>query len=119
MLKTLKKILPLLVFIAVMVLVQNWWRIELAIDPIEHPQLTASDTILYSTSWCPYCIKVKHFLKKANIPFTEYDIEKSARAYEQYERLSGRGVPVLKIGNNHVIEGYNREAIRKAIKTLH
>lgn len=32
--------------------------------------------VMYSTSWCPDCIRAKYVLKKLNIPFTEIDVDK-------------------------------------------
>ena len=58
--------------------------------------------IMYSTSWCGYCKKArKHFISK-NIPFKEYDIEKSEKAAIEYKKLNGRGVPVILIGKKRM-----------------
>ncbi|MEE8058054.1 MAG: glutaredoxin domain-containing protein [Pseudomonadales bacterium] len=72
---------------------------------------------MYATSWCPYCRKARTFFRQANIPFTEYDVEKSPRAYQQYEKISGRGVPVIQVGNR-TIQGFDEMAIRSALNEL-
>ena len=72
-------------------------------DPSIITQRKKSKTvIMYSTEWCGFCKKAKaHFLKK-NIAFTEYDIEKSRKAAEEYRALKGRGVPVILIGEQRM-----------------
>ena len=113
----LKRWLPIALFVAAFLLIQNWARLELLIDPIDSDSVAEADVVLYATSWCPYCKKARGFLKAANIPYTEYDIEKSPEAYKEYQRLSGRGVPVLRIGDT-VIQGYDPIRIRSAINQL-
>ncbi len=73
--------------------------------------------VLYGTEWCPYCARTRKFFKENNIPFREYDIEKSAEGYAQYEQLGGNGVPVVLIASK-VIHGYDESAMRDALGTL-
>lgn len=113
----LKQFIPILVFIGVILGAQNWWRIALWLNPIDNRNLSPGDVVLYSTSWCPYCARTRAFLQQADIPYTEYDIEKSDRAMREYEQLNGHGVPVIKIGDK-VIQGYDPSMIRKALDTL-
>jgi glutaredoxin len=112
-----KNLIPLILLVLMLFASQNWWRLQLLIDPLPAESITEQDVVLYSTVWCPYCKKARSFLQHANIPFTEYDIEKSAYAYQQYQRLSGRGVPVIRIGNR-TVQGYNTAAMREAINEL-
>ena len=39
--------------------------------------------IMYSTKWCPDCIRAKRYLKRFGIPFGDIDVDKDkeARAY--------------------------------------
>lgn len=114
---SIKKFIPLLVFAAVIIAIQQAWRLQLWLDPIDHTALAADDIVMYSTSWCPYCKKAREFFQRANIPFTEYDVEASATAMQEYHQLSGRGVPVIRIGDR-VIQGYDPAAIRAAVEKL-
>ena len=43
-----------------------------------------------------------HNFRKKKIPFTEYDIEKSAKAAREYKKLRGTGVPVILIGDRRM-----------------
>jgi glutaredoxin len=51
---------------------------------------------MYSTSWCGYCARARTYFKQNNIPFTERDIEKSAKAQKIFnDKYGGGGVPLL------------------------
>ncbi len=54
-------------------------------------------------------------MRDENIEFIEYDIEKSREGREQYDKLNGRGVPLLVVKGN-IIRGYNPQAIKTALK---
>ena len=112
--KTLNRLLPLAALIVLFIVIQNWWRVDLLINPINTDNLKQHSVVLYTTSWCPHCHKARTFFQRANIPYIEYDVEKSARAYQRYQQISGRGVPVIVIGER-VIQGYNQRAIRLAL----
>ncbi len=77
-------------------------------DPslITPEQAKSKTVIMYSTSWCGYCKKAARHFRKNNIPFKEYDIEKSKRAAKAYKKLKGRGVPVILIGKKRM-NGFN------------
>jgi len=113
----LKKIAPILFFALVVIVSQNWWRVAIAVDPIDSSHLQDDSIIVYTTAWCPYCTKLRKFLVRANIPFIEYDVEQSESAFREYERISGKGVPVTTIGDR-IIQGYNKEALLNAIEEL-
>lgn len=69
-----------------------------------------SRAVLYATSWCGYCQKARTLLRQEQIPFEEYDIEKSTRGKDEYDQLNGNGVPLL-IVNGEIIRGYNPNKI--------
>ena len=68
---------------------------------------------VYSTSTCPWCIKVKEFLKSKNVKFEDINVGIDQKAAEDMVEKSGQmGVPVTEI-NGKIIVGYDREAIEK------
>ena len=73
-------------------------------DPklITPEQARSKTVIMYSTSWCGYCKKAARHFRKNNIPFKEYDIEKSKSAAKAYKKLNGRGVPVILVGKKRM-----------------
>lgn len=102
-------------FIATLLLINNAWKIDLLLRPIDSSKLGSASVVLYSTSWCPYCAKAREFMQQANIPFSEKDIEASMQAQAEHRALGGVGVPLLKIGDS-VISGFDPQAIRDAVE---
>ena len=60
------------------------------------------EVVMYSTTWCGVCKKAKRYFQSKNIPYTEYDIEKSEKAAREFKKLRGRGVPVILIGDRRM-----------------
>lgn len=99
------------VIILALVVVQKWDAINAYINPPpDYAAMHDAGVILYATSWCGYCAKTRRFLDKHDIAYHEYDIEKSREGREQFEKLGGRGVPLLLV-NGEVVKGYRPEKI--------
>jgi len=76
----------------------------------------AKNVIIYSTSHCPYCIKLKDFLKQNNIKYVEYNVEEDKdKANEMVEKSGQMGVPVIDIDGT-VIVGFDKQAVAKALR---
>lgn len=85
-------------------------------DPI-HLELSLEDrqgVVLFSTHTCGYCKKARRFLDDRGVGYTEYFIDDSEYAYEQFKSLGGSGVPLLVIGDE-IVEGYHPAAISEAL----
>jgi len=94
---------------------KKWDTISLLINP--PPDYSAAHdgkVVLYGNSWCGYCQKARDLLEANNIPYFEYNIEKSEEGYQQFQRLNGKGTPVLYI-NGIVVKGYNPDKILAAV----
>lgn len=73
---------------------------------------------LYSTPTCPWCDKVKAYLRRRDMAFEECDISRDPSAVERIKALTGQvGVPVLDI-DGRIIVGFDRDAIDDALGTL-
>ena len=76
----------------------------------------AKNVIIYSTSHCPYCIKLKDFLKQNNIKYVEYNVEEDKdKANEMVEKSGQMGVPVIDIDGT-VIVGFDKQAVAKVLR---
>lgn len=84
---------------------RTWW---FYLQP--PPDFSHGQVVLYATDWCPYCEKTRSLLTSKGIPYREMNIETSADARQQYQRLAANGVPVLLIAGD-VIRGYNPKKI--------
>ena len=71
---------------------------------------------VYSTPTCPWCIRVKEYLKEQKIEFEDIDVSKNHEAAQEMIKKSGQsGVPVIDI-NGKIIVGFDKEAIEQALK---
>lgn len=71
---------------------------------------------VYSTESCPWCVKVKAFLKENKIAFEDLNVGEDAEALQEMVEKSGqRGVPVIDV-NGTIIVGFDKDAIRAALK---
>lgn len=64
----------------------------------------ASDVVVYSTGWCPYCVRAKALLERKGVPFREVRVDEDpAERQTMLERSRGqRTVPQIFIGDRHV-----------------
>ncbi|MDD2446867.1 MAG: glutaredoxin domain-containing protein [Tissierellia bacterium] len=73
--------------------------------------MSENNVVVYSTTTCPWCVKVKDYLNSKDISFTEYNVQKDTeKAMEMIEKSGQRGVPVIDINDNIVI-GFDKATI--------
>lgn len=60
--------------------------------------------IVYTTDYCPYCVRAKDLLKKKGAAFTEIDVTQSDDLRAEMMQKSGgrKTVPQIFIGSTHV-----------------
>jgi glutaredoxin 3 len=63
---------------------------------------------VYTTSYCPYCVRAKSLLKSKGVAFDEIDVSGNAALREKMIEMSGgrRTVPEIFI-NGRIIGGYD------------
>lgn len=72
---------------------------------------------VYSTSYCPYCMRAKDLLKKKGASFTEINAEDDAVREQMILKSGGRRtVPQIFIGETHVGGFDDLNALDKAGK---
>lgn len=64
--------------------------------------------LIYTTHYCPYCVRAKEFLTQKHIPFTEIDVTDRPDLREKLVDMTGgrKTVPQIFIGLNS-IGGYD------------
>lgn len=76
-----------------------------------------NDVVMYATTTCQYCAKVRKLLAAGGVEYTEYQIDKSEAANAEFIAKGGIGVPLLYIGERR-IDGFREAAIRDALKAI-
>ncbi len=71
--------------------------------------------ILYSTPGCPHCRDLKRWLHRHHIRFREEDVSRSARALHEFQKLGGRSVPLLRVGNR-TIRGFEPRRLERQLQ---
>lgn len=71
---------------------------------------------IYSTSWCPGCIKAKKYFDLKGIEYEEINVADKHEDREEVFEVSGqRTVPVIDI-NGKIIVGFNKKVIDEEIE---
>ncbi len=77
------------------------------------------EVTLYSTPTCPWCKRLKEYLKEKKVSFKDLDVSTNDKARDQMVEKSNQiGVPVTDI-NGTIIVGFNVEQINNALKKIH
>lgn len=75
-----------------------------------------SNVVVYSTPTCPWCSRVKDYLKSNSVNFKEVDVSKDMMGAMEMIRKSGqRGVPVLDI-NGNIVVGFDKNSIDRLLR---
>lgn len=75
----------------------------------------AKNVKVYSTPTCPFCTRVKQFLKDNNVEFENIDVSVNQdRVQEMVDKSGQMGVPVLDI-EGKIITGFDKEKIKTAL----
>ena len=72
--------------------------------------------IVYSTPTCPYCTRLKSFLKESGIEFENKDVSTDEAAKnEMVEKSKQMGVPVIDVEGD-IIVGFDKDRINTALE---
>lgn len=59
--------------------------------------------LIYTTAWCPYCIRAKALLDKKGVAYEEIGVDGQPDLRAEMSRKAGRtSVPQIWIGSTHV-----------------
>jgi glutaredoxin-like YruB-family protein len=71
--------------------------------------------VLFTTSSCSWCRKVKQYLQTNRIRFKEIDVARDERAGRDMVRMTGQtGVPVVLIDNRPIV-GFDKAKINRML----
>lgn len=59
--------------------------------------------VMYTTAWCPYCVRAKLLLGQKGVAFEELRLEERMELRAEMQARSGRtSVPQIFIGDRHI-----------------
>lgn len=62
-----------------------------------------SHVVVYSSDWCPYCMRAKSLLESKNVAFEEIRVDGKPQLRAEMSSKAGRtSVPQIWIGETHV-----------------
>ncbi|MBN2979975.1 glutaredoxin family protein [Cohnella algarum] len=73
--------------------------------------------IIYTSTHCVYCKKVKSFLAEQNVAFEERNIDLDEKYAEELWNSGMRSVPVTVIGERKIL-GFNQTELTRALEEL-
>lgn len=73
--------------------------------------------VMYGTSWCQYCKKLRQYFDENKIPYTNLDVENNDRAKMNYQTLKGQGYPLTYVGYRRIV-GLDIAKTSKAVSEL-
>ena len=69
--------------------------------------------VVFTTPSCPWCNRVKSYLRQKGVVFKNVDVSRDRRAAEDMVRRTGQqGVPVVLIGSKAIV-GFDKPKIDK------
>ncbi|GAA3909268.1 glutaredoxin domain-containing protein [Litoribacillus peritrichatus] len=69
---------------------------------------------LFTQTFCPSCIYAKKYMTEQNIDFIELDIETNPQALSAFQKINGRGTPMMVI-NKQISYGFDKEFLEANI----
>jgi glutaredoxin len=72
--------------------------------------------VMYTTSHCPACKMAKQYMAQKGIPYQEIDVESSRDGMQAFQKLGGRGVPLIIVGDKKM-EGFNSQELERMLSS--
>ncbi|PCJ17396.1 MAG: glutaredoxin 3 [Gammaproteobacteria bacterium] len=59
--------------------------------------------VMYSTPYCPFCVRAKQLLEEKQLDFRNIDVQQSPKLRKKMQQMSGRtSVPQIWCGDVHI-----------------
>jgi glutaredoxin len=95
-------------------LIQNAAPIALVLrGGLDYDAARQGEVVLLGTSGCPWCARVRAYLRAGGVPFRELDVERDPEGARRFAEIGAVAVPVLQVGGV-TVRGYDPSAIRAA-----
>lgn len=73
--------------------------------------------VMYTTTWCGYCVRLKSGLQREGIPYTEVNIEEDPAAADLVMKVNGgnQTVPTLVLPNGKALTNPSITEVKAAL----
>lgn len=61
-----------------------------------------AEVVLYSSGWCPYCMRARALLERRSATIREVDVDDAEQRAEMIRLTGRRTVPQVVIGGRHI-----------------
>lgn len=78
------------------------------------PAFNQPRVIIFTSSSCPWCNRVKQYLREKRFRYREVNVERDTEGARELRRRNIMGVPVVLI-NNRLIVGFDKAKIDKLL----
>lgn len=78
--------------------------------PAAGARKAAGPVVIFTTSRCPWCTTAKEYFARKGVSYEEKNIDRSSSARAEFERLGGRGVPLILVGSERM-EGFSEDRL--------
>ena len=90
-------------------------RIETLLNAEPEEPVDPNVVKVYSTPTCPFCVKVKEFLKENNIDFEDINVAEDQKAAAYMVNKTGQaGVPVIETRGEYIV-GFDEPRLRQIL----
>ena len=69
---------------------------------------------MFTTTRCAHCHRLTAFLRQQGVRFSEQNIERNQRAFIEFQRQGGKGVPLVLIGRQK-LNGFDPGRLKQAL----
>lgn len=69
---------------------------------------------IYTADWCRVCHRAKKYMDDKGYQYIERDIENNPRARREFDRMGGKGVPVILVGNKRM-DGFSAGQLEQLV----
>ena len=70
--------------------------------PTDDQEINMAEVIIYTSAWCPYCIRAKKLLDTKKVQYTEIDVSEQSAREHMVTLTGGTTVPQILIDNQAV-----------------
>ena len=110
----MRAILIILIASAVFLIAQNASPLLLYVTGgLDYDAARQDEVVLLSTAGCPYCSRMRAYLRAGGVPYRELDVDRDPEGRRLYDAAGGIGVPLLLVGE-FAVQGYDPAAVREA-----